>query len=62
MTTAKPKWVSVAYVADRTGFSRWTLYEMAREGRIPAHRIGRSVKFVENEIDDWMAKAPRASA
>ncbi len=65
MTTVVPlkrRWVTVAYVQELTGFARPTIYKMAREGRIPAQRIGRSVRFDATEIDRWISKAPKASA
>lgn len=53
--------VSIAAIADRTGFARPTLYRMAREGRIPAVRVGRSIRFDVAAIDKWLAKLPKAS-
>ncbi len=61
-TPIRRRWVGVEYVEDVTGFSRWTIYKMARDGRIPAQRKGRSVRFDPDAINAWMSKAPRASA
>lgn len=55
-------WVPVGVISELTSFAPKTLYRMAREGRIPAHRQGRSVKFDIAEVKAWMAKAPRASS
>lgn len=58
----RKQWVSVDHVTELTGFAAKTIYRMARENRIPAQRIGRSVRFDVDEIDRWMAKQPKASA
>jgi excisionase family DNA binding protein len=31
-----------------------TVYELARRGRIPGHRIGRTWRFVRREIEEWL--------
>ncbi len=56
------RWVTIDYVADLTGFKTKTLYRMAREGRIPAHRVGRSIRFELSELERWMATRPKASS
>jgi excisionase family DNA binding protein len=61
-TTTRSGWKPIGYVQDLTGFARPTLYRMAREGRIPAHRVGRSIRFDPAEIARWMAKQPKASS
>lgn len=53
---------SVHYVVALTGFSKPAIYKMAREGRIPAIRYGRSIRFDPVALDKWLAKLPRASA
>jgi excisionase family DNA binding protein len=64
MTTTAPRrqWVSIAYVEEFTGLARPTIYRMAREGRIPAFKVGRSTRFDAAELDRWQDKLPRASA
>lgn len=59
---AKRSWVTVEYVEDLTGYARWTIYRMAREGRIPAYRDGRSIKFDPAELEAWMSKVPKAAS
>ena len=56
------RWVAVDYVESLTGFKPKTIYRMAREGRIPAKRVGRSIRFDPDEIVRWMAKQPKASS
>lgn len=31
-----------------------TVYELARRGQIPGHRIGRTWRFVRREIEEWL--------
>jgi len=38
-----------------------TLYRLANEGRIPAHRTGREWRFDAEELDEWMKSGKRAS-
>ena len=48
--------IRVPEVLRRVGFSRTTMYELIKEGRLPAKVIigARSVAFVESEIDAWI--------
>ena len=43
-------------VQDRTGLSRSTLYERVAEGSFPQpiHLGGRSVGWLESEVDQWI--------
>jgi len=41
-------------VAVRLGFHPDQIYYRARKGQIPSVRIGRSVWFVEDQIDRWL--------
>lgn len=60
--TATTKLLTVAQVREITGISAYTLYQMAREGRIPAVKVGRSTRFLATEVDRWLAKLPKANA
>jgi excisionase family DNA binding protein len=31
-----------------------TVYELARRGLLPAHRIGRRWRFIRHEIEEWL--------
>lgn len=46
--------VSVARAAEVLGVHPWTLYRWAREGRIPAIKLGRSVRFRVAALEEWM--------
>jgi len=49
-------------VADLTGFTPNTIRRMARRGDIPSRRVGRSVRFVRDEIEQWLTELPRSAA
>lgn len=49
-------------VSELTGFSTYTVREMARQGRIPALKVGRFTRFDLAEVQQWMEHLPRASA
>jgi excisionase family DNA binding protein len=31
-----------------------TVYELARRGVLPAHRVGRAWRFVRQEVEQWL--------
>ena len=31
-----------------------TVYDLARRGVLPAHRVGRAWRFLRQEIEDWL--------
>ena len=41
-------------VADLLRMPISTIYELARRGLIPAHRIGRRWRFVRRKIEEWV--------
>ncbi len=41
-------------VAELVKIPRSTVYDLARRGLIPAHRIGRAWRFVRQEIEQWL--------
>jgi len=47
-----------AYLKVSTG----VLYKLAREGRLPCHKVGRQWRFRREEIDRWMAAPDPGSA
>lgn len=49
-------------VSELTGFSTYTIREMARQGRIPALKVGRFTRFDLAAVQQWMERLPSASA
>lgn len=48
------RWLSVDEVAEYLGIKRFTVYKWVKRHRLPAHRIGRLLKFRKSEIDEWV--------
>jgi len=49
-----PTWFTVKQVADYLQLSTSTIYSMARDGVLPASRIGNQWRFDKAEIDHWL--------
>jgi excisionase family DNA binding protein len=48
------RWASRQKTAEHLGVAERTVTSMATDGRITAYRLGRTVRFDLNEIDDAM--------
>ncbi|MFV2056287.1 MAG: helix-turn-helix domain-containing protein [Thiohalomonadales bacterium] len=48
------KWLTLEELSDYVKISLSKLYKMARNGDIPASRIGVQWRFDREEIDHWM--------
>jgi excisionase family DNA binding protein len=46
--------LTVADVAELLRMPRSTVYDLARRGLLPGHRLGRSLRFIRAEIDAWL--------
>jgi excisionase family DNA binding protein len=57
-----PVWVKADVIAEMTGFHPVTVLRMAREGRIPAQKVGRLTRFDPAAVQQWMTEQPKASA
>lgn len=44
-------------VADLTGIPKSTVYQYAREGRLPSRRRGRHLLFLRFEVEHWLHAA-----
>ena len=44
------KMLSPQEAADRLSISRWTIYDMIRDGRLKSYKISRLVRILESEI------------
>jgi len=47
-------WLSLDEVADYLGMGKTALYELARDGRIPARKIGKKWVFEKAGVDAWV--------
>lgn len=52
--------IPIAAAAQQTGFSTGTIYRWARTGRIPAIKIGRTLRFSQHALDQWIASQQKA--
>ncbi len=48
--------LTLAEVARFLKVPKSTIYKLAREQRIPGHRVGKHWRFVKEEIESWMEK------
>ena len=47
-------WLTLDDLEDYLKIPKSTLYRLAREGRLPGHKIGRAWRFHQNEVDEWI--------
>jgi len=50
------KRLTVKQVAELLGFNQFTIYKMAKTGRIPVIRIRRHLRFRLSDIEKWEDK------
>lgn len=63
MTDARlPRLLTAEAVAEATGLSRARVYELARNGEMPAVRLGRAVRFAESALLSWISRGGTTSA
>jgi excisionase family DNA binding protein len=48
-------------VAELLGYSVPHVYLLARQGKIPARKIGAAVRFLEHELRAWVEQSPSAA-
>lgn len=58
--TRKPL-IDADAVAERLGVRRFTVYDLARSGALPCVRLGRSIRFDEDVIEEWIARGGTAA-
>ncbi len=53
-------WITVREAAIFLGIKEKTIYHLVNQGSIPHYRIGKMVRFSEDELENWMKskKAP----
>jgi len=55
-TAVAPRWASYEEAGKLYGLSRWTLWRLARDGRIRAARIGRATRLDCDSIERYLAE------
>lgn len=48
------RWLSVDEIATYLGIQPDTVYKWVSRKKMPAHKVGRLLKFKAIEIDDWV--------
>lgn len=56
------KILTVEQVAKMLALNKFTVYQKARKGEIPAFRIGRSWRFSQEEIENWFGISTSAAS
>jgi len=46
--------LTINELASQLKVSKWWLYRLASEGKIPAMRLGRAIRFDEGKIERWL--------
>ena len=54
-----PIWLTLEEVAKHLKIGKSTIYKLAREGNIAAHRAGRIWRLDAAELDEWMKEESR---
>lgn len=52
-------WIGTDQAADYLGIGRTKLYELTRQGRIPARRLGKKWMYDREELAEWMQASRR---
>jgi excisionase family DNA binding protein len=52
---SRPRYVTVAEVADQLRVSNMTVYRLVQAGHLPAVRVGRSYRLLEEDVDRYLA-------
>jgi len=52
---SRPRFVTVAEVAEQLRVSNMTVYRLVQAGHLPAVRVGRSYRILEHDVDKYLA-------
>ena len=47
-------WLTLEEAAQYLKMGKSTLYDLARKGKVPAHKMGRAWRFDAEELDEWL--------
>lgn len=54
---AEAKFLTVAEVAAMMRVSKMTVYRLVHSGELPAVRVGRSFRVIEDDVNDYLRKS-----
>lgn len=46
--------VKIDEIVKLTGYKKGYVYQLVNEGKIPFHKVGRSLRFSRKEIQEWL--------
>ena len=54
------RWVSIDEISDHLGIKKDTIYKWVARKKMPAHKVGRLLKFQIKEVDQWVREGKAA--
>ena len=48
------RWLSIDEISEHLGVKKDTIYKWVAKKRMPAHKVGRLLKFQIKEVDKWV--------
>lgn len=48
------RWVSIDEISEHLGVKKDTIYKWVARKKMPAHKVGRLLKFQIKEVDKWV--------
>jgi len=55
------RWVSIDEISEHLGVKKDTIYKWVARKKMPAHKVGRLLKFQIKEVDRWVRTGKAAS-
>lgn len=56
---ANKPYLTIQEVAKRFGINTTTVYRLAKQGKLPAFKVGSQWRFSENRLEEWVADRER---
>jgi len=54
------RWVSIDEISEHLGVKKDTIYKWVAKKKMPAHKVGRLLKFQIKEVDKWIREGKAA--
>ena len=55
------RWLSIDEISEHLGVKKDTIYKWVAKKRMPAHKVGRLLKFQIKEVDHWVKTGKAAN-